>query len=136
MAPCNQILKVGNGTVHRDIAYLDKQADDQIKNHIKHLSQQYQRCSNGLEQVLRNAWNIVIKESVNQTNKLQALSLISDCYRHQMDLSTNADIIDEAMHFVSQNTEQLNKLHQHQHHNDKEAEGEAETKDKTTNSVF
>jgi hypothetical protein len=70
------------------------------------------------------------------TNKLQALSLISDCYRHQMDLSTNADIIDEAMHFVSQNTEQLNKLHQHQHHNDKEAEGEAETKDKTTNSVF
>jgi hypothetical protein len=72
-----QILKVGNGTVHRDIAYLNKQAYDNLKNHVNHLSQQYQRCSNGLEQVLRTAWNIVIMESVNQANKLQALSLIS-----------------------------------------------------------
>jgi transposase len=39
-----QILKMGNGTVHRDIAYRNKQAHDNLKNHINHrLPQQYQR---------------------------------------------------------------------------------------------
>jgi hypothetical protein len=53
------------------------------------------------------AWNIVIKDSVNQTNKLQALSLISDCYKYQMELSTNAGIIEDAMQFYSSKTELL-----------------------------
>jgi len=86
-----QTLKVGNGTVHRDVAFLNKLAHDNLKYHLnQRVPQQYQRCCNGLEQVLRMAWNIVIKDSVNQSNKLQALSLISDCYKYQMELSTNA----------------------------------------------
>jgi hypothetical protein len=129
---------VGNGTVHRDIAYLNKQAHDNLKDHINHLSQQYQRCSNGLEQVLRNAWNIVIMDSINQTNKLQALSLISDVYKYQLELSTNAGVISEAMHFVSQKTEQLNTLHKQDdnHSKSEPTEGTTSTTTSTNNVVF
>jgi hypothetical protein len=56
------------------------------------------------------AWNIVTIDSIKQSNKLQALSLISDCYRYQMDLSTNDGIIEEAMRFYSTNTELLKTM--------------------------
>jgi transposase len=66
-----QILKVGNSTVHRDIAYLNKQAQDNLKDHIsQRLPAQFQRSLNGLDQVLKMAWNIVIIDSINQTIKL------------------------------------------------------------------
>jgi hypothetical protein len=45
-----QILKVGNGTVHRDIAYLNKQARDNLKSHIQErLPAQYIKCQSGLD---------------------------------------------------------------------------------------
>jgi hypothetical protein len=103
-----QILKVGNGTVHRDIDFLNKQARDNLKFHIQdRLPAQYIKCQSGLDQVLKMAWNLITTDTVNQSNKLQALSLISDCYRYQMDLSTNAGIVEEAMRFHSSNTELL-----------------------------
>lgn len=84
------------------------------------------------------AWNIVILESVNQSNKLQALSLISDCYRYQMDLSTNAGVISEAMNFVNQKTEQLNTINKQDDDNDKKEPTEDGTTStaNTTNGVF
>ena len=84
------ILKVGLGTVARDMSFLHKQAQENLKYHIQErLPAQYLKCQNGLDQVLKMAWNIII-DSVNQSNKLQALSLISDCYKYQMDLTTNS----------------------------------------------
>jgi hypothetical protein len=132
-----QILKVGNGTVHRDIAFLNKQAHDNLNYHINHkVPEQYQRCCNGLEQVLKMAWNIVITESNNQSNKLQALSLISEIYRHQMDLATNGVVITDAIKYVNGKMDHLNnqekKLLQ-----DIKDKGEAESEEEfTTNDVF
>ena len=84
------------------------------------------------------AWNIVILESINQSNKLQALSLISDCHRYQMDLSTNAGVISEAMNFVNQKTEQLNTINKQDDDNDKKEPTEDGTTStaNTTNGVF
>ena len=84
------------------------------------------------------AWNIVILESINQSNKLQALSLISDCYRYQMDLSTNAGVISGAMNFVNQKTEQLNTINKQDDDNDKKEPTEDGTTStaNTTNGVF
>jgi hypothetical protein len=84
------------------------------------------------------AWNIVILESINQSNKLQALSLISDCYRYQMDLSTNAGVISEAMNFVNQKTEQLNTINKQDDDNDRKEPTEDGTTStaNTTNGVF
>ena len=54
------ILRVGKTTVNRDLAYINKQARDNLKFHVQErLPEQYQKCLNGLTQVLKMAWNIV-----------------------------------------------------------------------------
>ena len=102
---------MGNGTVHRDLAYLNKQARENLQVHIQErLPEQYQKCLNGLSQLLKMAWNIVLIDNVNQTtaNKLQALSLISDCYKYQMDLTTNGIIVNDAIKYVQGKMDHLN----------------------------
>ena len=54
------------------------------------------------------AWNIIIIDSVNQTTKLQALSLISDCYKYQMDLTTNGVVVTDAIKYVNSKMDHLN----------------------------
>ena len=56
------------------------------------------------------AWNIVLIDNVNQTtaNKLQALSLISDCYKYQMDLTTNGVVVTDAIKYVNGKMDHLN----------------------------
>jgi hypothetical protein len=63
---------------------------------------------NGLTQVLKMAWNIVILDSVNQPVKLQALSLINDCYKYQMDLTTGGVVVTQAISYVNGKMDHLN----------------------------
>ena len=103
------ILKVGLGTVARDMSLIHKQAQENLKYHIQErLPAQYLKCQNGLDQVLKMAWNIIIIDSVNQTTKLQALSLINDCYKYQMDLSTNGVVVTDAIKYVNSKMDHLN----------------------------
>jgi hypothetical protein len=103
-----QILKVGTGTVHRDVVYLNKQAQDNLNTHIQErLPEQYQKCINGLNQVLKIGWNIVNNDSSSAANRLQGLSLINDCYKYLMDLTTNGVVITDAIKFVQTNKEKL-----------------------------
>jgi hemerythrin-like domain-containing protein len=53
-------------------------------------------------------WNMIITDSVNQP-KMQALSLISDCYRYQMDLVSNGVVITDAIKYVNGKMDHLNK---------------------------
>jgi hypothetical protein len=46
------------------------------------------------------SWNIVALDSVNHTNRLQALSLINDSYKYLMDLTTNGVVITDATKYV------------------------------------
>lgn len=104
------ILKVGLGTVCRDLSFVNKQARDNLKFHLQErLPAQLAKCQSGLDQVLKITWNMIITDSIKPT-KLQALSLISDCYRHQMDLSTSSPVIAEAMEFVNKKQEQIDSL--------------------------
>ena len=119
-----QILSVGNGTIHRDVAYLRKQAQDNLRFHVQErLPAQYLKCQNGLDQVLKMAWNMIIIDSINQSNKLQALSLISDCYKYQMDLSTNGIIVTDAIKYVNGKMEHLNNQEKKLLHDIKEDAG-------------
>jgi hypothetical protein len=107
-----QVLKVANGTVHRDILYLNKQARESLQVHIQErLPEQYQKCNNGLTQVLKMAWDIVLSETGTANNhgiRLQALSLINDCYKYQMDLTTNGIIVNDAIKYVQGKMDHLN----------------------------
>lgn len=133
------ILKVGAATVGRDLSYLHKQARDNLKSHIQErLPEQYQKCMSGLSQVLKMAWNIVILDSVNHTNKLQALSLINDCYKYQMDLTTNGVVITDAIKYVQGKMDHLNKTEKKLLQDIKEDKTESKVTnlEKTNNSIF
>jgi hypothetical protein len=95
------ILKVGPATVGRDLSYLNKQARENLKSHVQdRLPDQYQKCMNGLNQVLKIGWNIVQSDSSSAANRLQALALVNDSYRYLMDLTTNGVVITDAIKYV------------------------------------
>jgi hypothetical protein len=88
-------------------------------------------------------WNMIITDSINQP-KMQALSLISDCYRYQMDLASNGIIITDAIKYVNGKMDHLNKqekklLQDIKEEGETEAEDISETLDteqQTHNTVF
>jgi hypothetical protein len=93
-----------------DLAYLNKQARESLRFHVEErLPSQYQKCLNGLNQVLKLAWNIVLLDTNNHNTRLQALSLINDCYKYQMDLTANGVVITDAIKYVNGKMEHLNK---------------------------
>ena len=92
------------------------------------------------------AWNMIITDSINQS-KMQALSLISDCYKYQMDLISNGPVAAEAIKYVDGKIEHLNNQQkqkerlqlQQQDIKDKEVRDislKQEEEPKTTNGVF
>jgi hypothetical protein len=105
------IIHVGIGTVNRDLVYLNEQAQDSLKTHTQERSpEQYQKCINGLNQVLKMSWNIVNSDSSSAANKLQALALVSDSYKYLMDLTTNGVVIIDAIKYVQTNKEKLTTI--------------------------
>jgi hypothetical protein len=77
-----------------------------------------------MNQVLRLSWQIANNNNANQNGqdlndnsntvttgddriRLQALSLINDCYKYTMDLTTNGVVITDAIKFVQTNKEKL-----------------------------
>jgi len=134
-----QILKVGTGTVHRDVVYLNKQAQDNLKTHIQErLPEQYQKCMNGLNQVLKIGWNIVQSDSSSAANRLQALALVNDSYKYLMELTTNGVVITDAVKYVQGKMDHLNNQEKDllQDIKQKEEPGENLQDEETTNGVF
>jgi hypothetical protein len=127
--------------VNRDLAYLNKQAQDNLKSHVQErLPEQYQKCINGLNQVLKIGWNIVNSDSSSAANRLQALALISDSYKYVMDLTTNGVVITYAIKYVQGQMDRLNKpekaILQDKGHNEESEEQEQQQEHKTHNGVF
>ena len=144
------ILKVGPATVGRDLSYLNKQARENLKSHVQdRLPDQYQKCMNGLNQVLKIGWNIIQSDSSSAANRLQALALVNDSYKYIIDLTTNGVVVTDAIKYVQSKMDHLNtqekrllldiKPKQQQEEEEKEngelneESAQAET---TTNGVF
>ena len=115
-------LHVGEATVSRDISSLRHQAQINLRTHINDkVPEEYQKCMVGINQVLKICWEIVNKSrNVNNDNGnvqtvtmidnktvLQALTLINDCNKYKMDLTTNGVVITDAIKFVQTNKEKL-----------------------------
>jgi hypothetical protein len=115
-------LHVGEATVSRDISSLRHQAQLNLKTHINDkLPEEYQNCMVGINQVLKICWEIVNKSRnmdndngngqtmtvIDNKTVLQALSLINDCNKYKMDLTTNGVVITDAIKFVQTNKEKL-----------------------------
>jgi predicted transcriptional regulator len=118
-------LQIDQSTLSRDIHYLRHQAQANLHKHIQQkLPEEYQRCLTGMNQVLKLSWQIANNNTLKQNDqdhndnintitmgddriRLQALSLINDCYKYIMDLTTNGVVITDAIKFVQTNKEKL-----------------------------
>jgi len=97
-----KILRVGIGTINRDIQYLKQQAKHNIRRYIdERLPEEYEKCLVGLTAILREAWN-TSQQTEDRREKIQALSLAKDCYSMKLDLLTNATVVDDAIRFVNE----------------------------------
>jgi IS30 family transposase len=100
-----QILQVSNGTVNRDLSYLRQQAKHNIKRYVdERLPEEYEKCLVGLTAILREAWN-TSQQAEDRKEKIQALSLAKECYSMKLDLLTNATVVDDAIRFVSEKSQ-------------------------------
>ena len=103
-------MQIGKTTVDRDLVYLRKQAQENLKSHIQErIPEQYQKCMIGLNQVLKMGWDIVHNNSSTAANRLQALALINDSYKYVMDLTTDGVVVTDAIKYVQGQMEHLNK---------------------------
>ena len=102
------ILRVGKTTVNRDLAYLNKQARENLQNHIHEtIPAEYQKALNSLNQVLRMTWSIVGKTEDEKT-RLQALALINDVNKYRTELVTNGVIVHDSLQIIQSKMEHLN----------------------------
>jgi predicted transcriptional regulator len=100
-----QILQVSNGTVNRDLSILRQQAKANIKRYIdERLPEEYEKCLVGLNAITREAWNTA-QNTEDKREKIQALSLAKECYSMKLDLLTNTTVVDDAIKFVSQKSQ-------------------------------
>lgn len=103
-----RILQISLGTVNRDLSILRQQARDNLQKHIQEkLPQEYQRCLTGLNQVLKTCWSIVNKPNTDDKTKLQATAIINDSYKYVMDLTTNSNVVSDALKYVNGKAEKL-----------------------------
>lgn len=106
-----RMLDIDKSAVSRDIEYLRETANETIRNHIqKKLPYEYTKCISGLEEIIKEGWQIAInadKKGGDSKEKLQALSLIKDTYNTKMDLLTNASLLQDSIKYVEESKQNL-----------------------------
>ena len=102
------MLNIPKVTISRDVAYWREQSKKNIKEHISDkLPLEYNKCISGLEEIIKESWNVATQADKigNNKDKLQSLALIKDTYNTKMDLLTNASLLQDSIKFVEQNKE-------------------------------
>ena len=137
-------LQIAKGTVNSDLTYLRKQAQENLQKHIHEtVPEEYQKCMIGMKRNLKQT--LEIAETVADPKiKLQAHAIVTDIYKHIMDLATNGVIINDALRIIQSKVNMLNGVDTNNNNNisksdsgeiiiEDELKGEEE---KTTNGVF
>jgi GMP synthase PP-ATPase subunit len=99
-----KIIQIDLSIVSRDTSFLRQQAKDNIRKYIdERLPEEYEKCLVGLNAIVKEAWN-TSHQAEDKREKIQALSLAKECYGMKLDLLTNATVVDDAIRFVTANT--------------------------------
>jgi DNA-binding transcriptional regulator LsrR (DeoR family) len=105
-----QKLQVDRVTVHRDLAFLRQQAQENLQHHIHEVvPEEYQKCMVGMKCNLKQTLEIA-ETAIDPKVKLQARAIANDCYKFIMEMSTNAGIVSDALKFVNQSKEKINTM--------------------------
>src|SRR5919199_2038683 len=106
----SRTLQISQPTINRDITYLGQQAKPNIKKYIdERLPEEYEKCLIGINMIKKEAWTVAQNTKDNK-EKIQALSLIKECHSMELDLFTNATVVDDAIRFVSKSNEKQKTL--------------------------
>lgn len=93
----------------------------------------------GIDRVIRMACDITEKP-IDDKTRLQALSLLNECYKHKMDLTTNGAVITDAIKYVQGKMDHLNNQEKAMLRDIKQKEegprAEPLQGEETTNGVF
>jgi hypothetical protein len=122
-------------TVHRDLVYLRKQANENLHKHIHEvIPLEYEKAMLGMKHNLKQTLEIA-ETAADPKTKLQARSIINDCYKQIMDLITNSTVVTDALKYVTQKQEKIDTLKMI----DERIEGiheKIEEEETTTNGIF
>jgi hypothetical protein len=128
-------LHISKGTVSNDLAFLRKQAQDNLQHHIHEVIPVYhQKCLWGMTRILKHTLEIR-DASADPKIKLEANRIATDCYKYIMDLNTNGSIVTDAMNRVTQIQKDVTVL-QRLDESMKADEKELAEAEMTTNGVF
>lgn len=136
----SEILKINDTAVHRDLVFIRRQAKENPQKHIdERIPEEYEKCIAGMNTVLKMTSYIANTVAAPKT-KLQALSLLNDCYKYKMELATNGVVVTDAIKYVQGQMEHLNtterKLLQDIKQKEEKKPPENLHEGKTTNGVF
>jgi hypothetical protein len=96
-----KVLQVDLSIISRDVYFLRQQAKTNIKLYIdERLPEEYEKCLVGLNMIKKETWSLAQNTKDNK-EKIQALSLVKECHSMELDLFTNATVVDDAIRFVS-----------------------------------
>lgn len=122
-------LHISKGTISNDLAFLRKQAQDNLQHHIHDIVPEYfQKCLWGMRRNLKETIEIA-NASQDPRLKMEARKIVSDCYDHIMNLVTNSSVVADAMNRVTEIKKDIETLS----HLNKSMEGSEED---TTTGVF
>jgi hypothetical protein len=94
------LLHISQSTAARDVRYWKENSVEELKTHVRErLPFTYKICAQGLQEIRRYAWALVLQEGT-RTNKIAALSLLAQSYKDQLEIATNASVITEALQQV------------------------------------
>jgi hypothetical protein len=96
-----EVLKISQSTAARDVQWLRRESEQELRLHVNSLPHEYRMAYRGLSEALKYAWGLLISGE-GQRNKTSILSLITDIYSKRMDLCTNAGVIQESLALVHQ----------------------------------
>jgi transposase len=130
-------LQISKGTVTNDLAYLRKQAQNNLQYHIHEvIPEYYQKCLWGMKRTLKQTLEIAETSSDSEI-KLDAMKIANDCYRYIMDLTTDGVIVNDALRIIQSKINVLNGVDTSSStKSDEIIITEDELKEKTTNGVF
>src|SRR5919199_532284 len=96
-----KMLQVDLSAISRDVYYLRQQAKSNIKKYVdERLPEEYEKYLVGINMIKKEAWTLAQNTKDNK-EKIQALSLVKECHSMELDLFTNATVVDDAIRFVS-----------------------------------
>lgn len=114
----SKILQISISTISRDLSFIREEAKMHVKKYIdERLPEEYEKCLVGLTAILRESWDIS-RQTANNKEKIQALSLAKECYSMKLDLVTNANVVDDAVRFVEGSKKELAIFGRQRHANE------------------